>query len=252
MQPPLATLAGKVALVTGSTRGIGYATAAALRSAGARVFVTGRGEDGLAAACERLGGEPDCVGSAADLTDPVAVKPLVARAVEAFGRLDILVNNAGIGSTVPIDDLDAGEWNRVLAINLGATFFACQAARPAMREAGGGAIVNVASFAGQTGGLAGSPAYAAAKAGVIGLTRNLARQFAADGIRVNAVSPADIETDMTASWPEELRRRLIAITPQARFGSVDEVAGAILFLASDWSSFVTGQTLSINGGAYMS
>tara|TARA_R110001606_G_scaffold290483_1_gene438414 strand:- start:548 stop:1120 length:573 start_codon:yes stop_codon:yes gene_type:complete len=189
---------------------------------------------------------------ACDLTNPESARDLVAESVGAFGGLDILINNAGIGSVVALDDIDAAEWSRVLAVNLGATFFACQAARPVMRAAGGGAIVNLASIAGQTGGLAGSPAYAAAKAGVIGLTRNLARQCAPDKIRVNAVSPADIETDMTAGWPDALREKLIAITPQARFGSVDETVGAILFLAGDTASFITGQTLNVNGGAYMS
>jgi 3-oxoacyl-[acyl-carrier protein] reductase len=120
-----------------------------------------------------------------------------------------------------------------------------------MRERGGGSILNISSIAGQNGGIAGSPAYAASKGAVITLTRALARRFAPHRIRVNCLSPADIETDMTAGWPQELRDRLIAITPLARFGAVDEVTGAAVFFASDESTYVTGQTLSINGGAYM-
>ena len=120
-----------------------------------------------------------------------------------------------------------------------------------MKKNGGGSIVNVSSIAGQHGGVAGSPAYASSKAAVIGLTKSLSRRFAAHAIRVNCIAPADIETDMTGNWPQELRDRLNALTPLNRFGSVDEVTGAAVFLASDEASYVTGQTLSINGGAFM-
>ena len=121
-----------------------------------------------------------------------------------------------------------------------------------MRDRKAGSIVNVSSIAGQHGGIAGSPAYASSKAAVIGLTRSLARRFAPIGVRVNCIAPADIETDMTASWPQELRDRLNALTPLGRFGRAGEVAGAVTFLASDEASFITGQTISINGGAFMS
>jgi 3-oxoacyl-[acyl-carrier protein] reductase len=137
-------------------------------------------------------------------------------------------------------------------VNLRAVFFLSREAARAMQERGGGSIVNVSSIAGQHGGVAGSPAYASSKAAVIGLTRSLARRFAQSGIRVNCIAPADIETDMTAGWPQALRDRLIAMTPLARFGAVEEVSGAAAFLASDEASFITGQTLSINGGAFMS
>jgi len=120
-----------------------------------------------------------------------------------------------------------------------------------MRDRGGGSILNVSSIAGQNGGIAGSPAYASSKAAVIGLTKSLARRFAPLAIRVNCLAPADIETDMTAGFPPELRERLIAITPLGRFGAVDEVTGAAVFLAAAESSYITGQTLSVNGGAYM-
>jgi 3-oxoacyl-[acyl-carrier protein] reductase len=134
---------------------------------------------------------------------------------------------------------------------LRATFFVARDSAVAMRRNGGGSIINVSSIAGQHGGVAGSPAYASSKAAVIGLTRSLARRFAPHNIRVNGIAPADIETDMTANWPQDLRDRLNALTPMNRFGTTDEVTGAAVFLASDEASFVTGQTLSINGGAYM-
>ena len=138
------------------------------------------------------------------------------------------------------------------AVNLRALFFLAREAAKSMRERGGGSILNLGSIAGQNGGIAGSPAYASSKGAVITLTRSLARRFAPHRIRVNCLSPADIETGMTAGWPQELRQRLIAITPLGRFGEVAEVTGAAVFFASDESSYVTGQTLSINGGAFMS
>jgi 3-oxoacyl-[acyl-carrier protein] reductase len=143
------------------------------------------------------------------------------------------------------------EWDRVHDVNLRATFFVAQQAAKSMRDHGKGSILNVSSIAGQHGGVAGSPAYASSKAAVIGLTKSLARRFAPHGIRVNCISPADIETDMTANWPAELRDKLNSLTPLGRFGTIDEVNGAAIFLASDEASFITGQTLSINGGAYM-
>ena len=120
-----------------------------------------------------------------------------------------------------------------------------------MGENGGGSIVNISSIAAHTGGLAGSPAYAASKAGLLGLTKSLARQFGDCGVRVNAISPADIETDMTAGWSQDIRHKLITMTPLGRFGRADEITGAAVFLASDEASYVTGQTLGINGGAHM-
>jgi 3-oxoacyl-[acyl-carrier protein] reductase len=162
-----------------------------------------------------------------------------------------VVNNAGVISRAGEWDLTPDEWDRVHAVNLRSVFFISRAAALAMRAAGQGSILTVSSIAGQHGGIAGSPAYASSKAAVIGLTRSLARRFAPLRIRVNCIAPADIETDMTATWPQDLRDRLNALTPLGRFGSVEEVAGAAVFLASDEASFITGQTLSINGGAFM-
>ena len=243
-------LADKAAVVSGATRGIGFAIAEAFLAEGARTFISGTTRDGVVDACARLG-DKRCAGAAHDLADRDAPARLIDDAVAALGTIDILVNNAGVVTAEDEWQLTPAQWDRVMAVNLRAAFFAAQAAAAVMREHAGGAIVNVASIAGQTGGLAGSPAYAAAKAGVIGLTRSLARRLAAHAIRVNALSPADIETDMTAGWPDALRERLIAITPLARFGDAAEVTGAAVFLASDEASFITGQTININGGAFM-
>jgi 3-oxoacyl-[acyl-carrier protein] reductase len=232
-------LAGKVALVTGGSRGIGRAIVKAFLAEGADVAWTATSANSAA------GG-----GIVADLAVPDAPAKVVEATLERFGRIDVLVNNAGVASGSGVWEVTAEEWDRLLNVNLRSVFFLSQAAARSMRGRGG-SIVNVSSIAAQNGGLAGSPAYAAAKAGVIGLTRSLARRLAPERIRVNCISPADIDTDMTARWPDALRERLIAITPLGRFAAADEVSGAAVFLASDEASFITGQTLSVNGGAYM-
>ena len=241
---PKPRLAGKIALVTGGTRGIGRAIVEAFLAEGAQVAFSGTD-------ARTVAGRERGVGFVADLAHPDAGPKLVQDTLERFGGIDVLVNNAGVLSGTRAWDVTLEEWDRIFDVNLRAVFFVSQAAARSMRERGGGSIVNLSSIAAQNGGLAGNPAYAAAKAGVIGLTRSLARQFAPERIRVNCISPAAIETDMTAPWSPELRQRLIGITPLARFGAADEVSGAAVFLASDEASFITGQTLSVNGGAYM-
>lgn len=242
-------LDGKVALVTGGTRGIGAAVVRAFTAEGARVAYSGTSDASIDKARSALGSHAR--GFAADLADPTAPDRLIEAVLAAFGHLDVLVNNAGVVSRASEWDLDPVEWDRLHAVNVRSVFFLSRAAARSMRERWAGSIVNVSSIAGQHGGVAGSPAYGSSKAAVIGITRSLARRFAPFGVRVNCIAPADIETDMTANWPPELRDRLNALTPLGRFGSVEEVAGAVTFLASDEASFITGQTLSINGGAYM-
>lgn len=245
-------LKGKIALVTGGTRGIGAGIVKSFLAEGASVGFSGTSEAGIVTATAAFAAAGRCRGFVADLAQADASARLVAATIAQFGRIDIVVNNAGVVSRVSEWDIDATEWDRVHDVNLRATFLVSQQAAKAMKDGGGGAILNVSSIAGQHGGVAGSPAYASSKAAVIGLTRSLARRFAPHGIRVNCISPADIETDMTSTWPAELRDRLNALTPLGRFGTTDEVNGAAIFLASDEASFITGQTLSINGGAYMS
>lgn len=245
-------LDGKTALITGGSRGIGLALVEAFLAEGARVAFSGTTPEGVARALERVGGREDCVGLVSELSSCDAAAELVDTAVRRLGAVTVLVNNAGVASGSSVWQLTPQEWDRVMNVDLRAVFFVSQSAGRAMRAAGAGSIVNVSSIAGQNGGAAASPVYAAAKAGVIGLTRSLARQLAPDGIRVNCLAPADIETEMTAAWPAPLRERLIAATPLGRFGTPRELAGAAVFLASDEASFVTGQTLAVNGGAYMS
>ena len=254
------SLDGKVALVTGGTRGIGLAIATALLDTGARVAVTGVDPASLAAAAPRLDAAAARSSSPAgiwsgrvdDLADPDAPARVVGEALTRFGRLDVLFNNAGIAGPSDPWATDVAAWDRVQAINLRAAYFCGRAAALAMKEGGqGGAIVNVSSVAGQIGGAATGPAYVASKAGLIGLTRSMARHFAPFGVRVNCLAPADIDTDMVAGWPAELRQRLTAMTPLGRFGHVDEAAAVACFLASDGASYLTGQTLNVNGGIYM-
>ena len=244
-------LRGKVALVTGGTRGIGAGIVEAFLDEGAMVAFSGTSNGSIAKAAEKFGRNRSSHGFIADLARPDAPAHLVDVVLEHFGRIDILVNNAGVVSRVGEWDLTIGEWDRVHDVNLRAAFFASRDAALSMRSNGGGSIINISSIAGQHGGVAGSPAYASSKAAVIGLTRSLARRFAPNGIRVNCLAPADIETDMTASWPQDLRDKLNALTPLGRFGQIAEVTGAAVFLASDEAGYITGQTLSINGGAYM-
>jgi 3-oxoacyl-[acyl-carrier protein] reductase len=244
-------LQGKVALVTGGTRGIGASIAKSFLREGAAVGFSGTSDQSVATAMADFANLGASKGYVADLAVADASHTLVGAVVQQFGRIDIVVNNAGVVSRASEWEITSEEWDRVHHVNLKATFFVAQQAARAMRDQGGGAILNVSSIAGQHGGVAGSPAYASSKAAVIGLTKSLARRFAQHSIRVNCISPADIETDMTASWPAELRDRLNAMTPLNRFGTTEEVNGAAIFLASDEASFITGQTLSINGGAFM-
>lgn len=244
-------LDGKVALVTGGTRGIGLAIVNAFIAEGAKVAFSGTSGKSIEKARAALPANAACAGIVSDLGAASAPQQLVEATIERFGGINILVNNAGIVSRASEWELTPEEWDRMHDVNLRAVFFGSQAAAKFMRDRGGGSIVNVSSIAGQNGGIAGSPAYASAKAGVIGMTRSMARRFAPHQIRVNCISPADIETDMTAGWPKDLRDRLLAITPLNRFGTPEEVSGAAVFFASDESSFITGQTLAINGGAYM-
>jgi 3-oxoacyl-[acyl-carrier protein] reductase len=245
-------LEGKVAVVTGGTRGIGLAIVQGYLREGARVVYSGTSEASLARAHAALPAGAECEGVVADLRDPANGALVLERASARFGGLDVLVNNAGTLSRRDEWETTPEDWDLVMSVNLRAVFFLSRDAARVMKIRGGGSIVNIASVAGQIGGIAGSPAYSAAKAGVLGLTKSLARRFAPLRIRVNAISPADIETDMTAGFPPEIRARLIAMTPLGRFGAVDEIVGAALYFAADESSYVTGQTLAVNGGLFMS
>ncbi|HEV7264779.1 MAG TPA: SDR family NAD(P)-dependent oxidoreductase [Falsiroseomonas sp.] len=245
-----APLEGRVALVTGAAGGIGSATALALARAGARLALADREAPGNAA--------QGALALAVDVTRAQQVQAMVARTVEAFGRLDILVNVAGVVSTGPAATLPEAEWDRVLDINLKGTFLCCQAAIPAMRANGYGRIVNIGSIIGKNGGNArpwidpaeqlhsSNVAYGVSKAGVHALTFFLARELAADGITVNAVAPGPIASAMTTSFPASLQ----ALIPVGRMGRAEEVAAAISFLAGPDAAFITGEVLDVNGGMW--
>jgi 3-oxoacyl-[acyl-carrier protein] reductase len=246
-------LAGRVVLVTGSSRGIGAEVAVRAATEGARVAVHYRhsvdGAERTLARARGAGAEADVF--AADVSDGAQAEALVARVIERFGRLDALVNNAGRTMVGPFLEIGAADWDEVIRTDLTAAFHTCRAALPTMLEQGAGTIVNVASRLGQMG-VAETAAYSAAKAGLIGLTRALAREFGPRGIRVNAVAPGVIETGMTTDLvaSEEGRRRLREM-PLGRFGRPDEVADAVIFLLSDASSLFLGQTINPNSGSYM-
>ena len=246
-------LAGRVVLVTGSSRGIGAEVAVKAAAAGATVAVhfnqSAQGAARTVARARGAGGEAESF--AADLADGAQAEALVAHVLARFGRLDGLVNNAGRTQVGPFLAIEPAEWDALIRTDLTAAFHTCRAALPSMLERGSGAIVNVASRLGQMG-VAETAAYSAAKAGLIGLTRALAREFGPLGIRVNAVAPAVVETGMTADLvdSEEGRRRLRDLA-LGRFGRPEEVAEAVIFLLSDAASLFLGQTLNPNAGGYM-
>ncbi|WP_025321029.1 3-oxoacyl-ACP reductase FabG [Deferrisoma camini] len=244
----MAEFEGKVALVTGSTRGIGRAVAERLGRDGARVVVTGRSAEAAARVAEALPGE--ALGLGLDVADPDSVAATVAQTLDAWGRIDILVNNAGITRDNLTLRLKPADWQAVLDTNLTGAFLCAKACLRPMIRARTGAIINISSVVGALGN-AGQANYCAAKAGLEGLTRSLAREYANRGVRVNAVAPGYIATDMTAELPENVRENLLAQVPLARLGRPEDVAEAVAFLASDRAAYITGQVLHVNGGMYM-
>jgi NAD(P)-dependent dehydrogenase (short-subunit alcohol dehydrogenase family) len=245
-------LDGRVALVTGASTGIGVEIARTFAAVGAKVVLVARRESLLADAVDSIravGGEALAI--PADITDPEACDRAASSAIEHFGRLDVLVNNAGIGTAVPALKEEPAAFRRVVDINLNGTYYMSQAC--ARKMAPGSSIVNVSSALALT--TAGLPqaAYAASKAAVLGLTRDLAQQWSGrKGIRVNAVAPGFVSTEMTSSFPAGYMESQVARFPISRPGDTHEIATAVLFLASNASSYVTGTTLSVDGGMAIS
>jgi 3-oxoacyl-[acyl-carrier protein] reductase len=244
---------GKTALVTGASRGIGRAIAIALARGGASVALNYAGNEAAAAEALKLveaAGAPKAKLYKFDVADPAACAAAVEAVVADLGSLDVLVNNAGIALDQLVMRMKDDDWNRTLQVNLTGNFNLIRAVARPMMKAKKGAIVNVTSVIGEMGN-AGQAAYAAAKAGQIGLTKSVARELASRNIRVNAVAPGYVETDMTSGLPEAAKTKMMELIPLARLGKAEDVANAVAFLASDQASYVTGEVLRVNGGMYM-
>jgi 3-oxoacyl-[acyl-carrier protein] reductase len=245
-------LTGRVALVTGSTRGIGHAIAEALAGAGAAVAVTGRDQqraEAVAAACAAAHGTV-VRGYACDVGEIAQCTALVEAVERDFGRLDILVNNAGLTRDNLIMRIKDEDWDVVINANLRGAFATCRAASRGMLKRRAGRIINLASVVGLTGNK-GQVNYAASKAGLIGLTKSLARELGSRGVTANVVAPGYIDTDMTAAMPAEARAALASRIPLERLGTPADIAGMVTFLASDLAAYVTGQVLVVDGGLAM-
>ncbi|MGL4967992.1 MAG: SDR family NAD(P)-dependent oxidoreductase [Inquilinus sp.] len=244
-------LADHTAIVTGAASGIGKAIAERLSGAGAAVLIADLHADraeAVAATLRAAGGRAEAVG--ADVSDADAVERIFAAGRDAFGDCTLLVNNAGHVHQSPFEALAVADWDRMIAVHLRGTFLCCRAALPAMLAAGDGVIVNIASQLGQIGGVD-LVHYSAAKAGIIGLTKALAREVSARGVRVNAVAPGPIETELVRALSEEWRAAKKAQLPLGRFGAPEDVAETVAFLASPAAAIYVGQTLGPNSGDVM-
>ncbi|MGB9737501.1 3-oxoacyl-[acyl-carrier-protein] reductase [Chloroflexus sp.] len=249
----LLDLNGRVAIVTGGSRGIGRAIAERLAASGAAVVVNYRGNAAAAeetvTAIHAAGGR--AVAVQGDVGQPADVEQIVKTTLEQFGRIDILVNNAGITRDTLILRMKESDFDEVIATNLRGVFLCTRAVLRPMTKQRFGRIINITSVIGLIGN-AGQANYAAAKAGIIGFTKSTAREMASRGITVNAIAPGFIETEMTATLSEETRKAILATIPLGRFGQPAEVAGLVCFLASDAGAYISGQTLTIDGGMVMS
>ena len=243
-------LTGKVALVTGASRGIGRAIAVALAARGAHVVAAARGTnaEGTADAIRTSGGSATAVGT--DVTDAASVEAMLTTALQHNGRLDILVNNAGIARDQLMLRMKRADWDDVLATNLTAAFTIVQAALKPMIRQRGGRIISIGSVVGQMGN-AGQANYAASKAGLVGFSKAIAREVASRQITVNVVAPGLVATDMTQALTDRAQGDWSAQIPLGRIGTPEDVAAAVCFLASDEASYITGQVLAVNGGMYM-
>ena len=243
-------LTGKVAIVTGASRGIGRGVAGMLASAGAHVVAAARGDNaaGTVAGIQAAGGKAEAV--ALELTDAASIDAMVSGVLQRHGRIDILVNNAGIARDQLMLRMKREDWDQVIGTNLTAAFVLVQAVLKPMIKQRAGRIISISSVVGQTGN-AGQTNYAASKVGLIGFSMALARELASRNVTVNVVAPGLIETDMTKAITERAQGDWAAQIPLGRLGTAADVAAAVCFLASDEASYITGQVLAVNGGMYM-
>ena len=240
-----------VVIVTGSSRGIGKAIASAFAREGASVVVSGRNKENLKNVVDEISKSAgNVLAVEADVAKPDDAKKLIDQTLEAFGRIDVLVNNAGITRDNLLLRLSEDDWDTVLDTNLKGAFNCIKASTKPMMKQRSGVIINITSVVGQTGN-AGQTNYSASKAGMIGLTKSVAKELASRSIRVNAVAPGFIETDMTAELPEKAREELISSIPLAKLGNVENVADLVLFLSSPKAEYITGQVVNVDGGMVM-
>jgi 3-oxoacyl-[acyl-carrier protein] reductase len=245
-------LLGRVALVTGAGGGIGRETAMLLAQEGAKIAAADvrlEAAEATVSAVRAAGGYSAAL--EVDVTSAESVERLITQVEDEVGPIDVLVNCAGIYRVGDYTAVDPLAWHQLLEINLTGTFLACRAVLPGMIARRRGSIVNLASISGRTKSTLAAPSYVASKAGVIGLTMSLASQSAASGVRVNAVAPGPTDTEMIRGLPSDLQAKLIPTIPMGRLATAREVASAIVFLASDAASFITGETLNVNGGGFM-
>ncbi|MGI6085956.1 MAG: 3-oxoacyl-[acyl-carrier-protein] reductase [Acetivibrionales bacterium] len=241
---------GKSVIVTGSTRGIGNTIAARFASLGANVMISGTSDSVYAEVDKLKQSGFSIAGYCGDLSTPEAAQGLIDKTVDTFGSLDILVNNAGVTCDKLLIRMEEEDWDKVMDINLKSAFLCTKAAVRIMMKKRSGSIINISSILGLMGN-AGQANYAASKAGLIGFTKSVAKEFAARGITCNAIAPGFIETQMTDSLTAELKEKYLKSIPLGRYGTSSEVAGLVIFLASDSARYITGQVINIDGGLYM-
>ena len=240
-------LEGKAAIITGSSRGIGRAIAEAFAENGAGLVIHGTSEESLRPLAEELG----CSFVAGDIGELSTSQRLTEECIRSFGKVDVLVNNAGINTRTKFLELTPEEWDKVLRVNLTGAFYACKCVLPHMLAQKSGVIVNMSSRAGKTAHPTSSACYGASKAALDALTRKLAYDFGAEGIRVNAICPGPVETDMSLQWTADYRAKILDNIPLRKLGRAEDIANLAVFLASDSSAFITGESININGGTYM-
>ncbi len=247
------TFENKVAVITGGGQGIGKRIAEKLAAKGASLVICDQNADTVRQTAEAIEAEygTQIIHRQTDVTDLEQIRTLIDTTMEAYRKIDIFINNAGICEITPIEDITLEEWNRMMSVNLAGVFFCCQAVMPIMKQQRSGRILNMASIAGKMGGVAAGAHYSASKAGVICLTKVLAKAIAPYNVTVNAIAPGPVDTTMIDDFSEEHRRIIIDQSPLGRVADTDDIASGVLYLASDAARHITGETLNINGGLYM-